>query len=55
LNIGQGKQADTLYILVRNAPVDDSVDIEEGVPVDLDEKRRFVGIEIDERPMLRPS
>jgi len=46
LRIEYDKQADALYILLREAHVDDNIDIEEGVTVDLDEKRHIVGIEI---------
>jgi len=46
LKIEYDKQADALYILLRDAQVDDNIDIEEGVTVDLDEKRHIVGIEI---------
>lgn len=46
MRIEYDKQADALYILLREAHVDDNIDIEEGVTVDLDEKRHIVGIEI---------
>ena len=46
MKIEYDKQADALYILLREARVDDNIDIEEGVTVDLDEKRYIVGIEI---------
>lgn len=46
MKIEYDKQADALYILLRAARVDDNIDIEEGVTVDLDEKRHIVGIEI---------
>ena len=46
MKIEYDKQADALYILLREARVDDNIDIEEGVTVDLDEKRHIVGIEI---------
>jgi uncharacterized protein YuzE len=46
LKIEYDNQADALYILLREAQVDDNIDIEEGVTVDLDEKRHIVGIEI---------
>ena len=46
MKIEYDKQADALYILLREAHVDDNIDIEEGVTVDLDEKRHIVGIEI---------
>ena len=40
------KEADALYIQLREASVEDNIDIEEGVTVDLDEKKHIVGIEI---------
>ena len=46
MRIEYDKQADALYIQLREASVDDNIDIEEGVTVDLDEKRHIVGIEI---------
>jgi len=46
LRIEYDKEADALYIQLRDASVDDNIDIEEGVTVDLDEKRHIVGIEI---------
>ena len=46
MRIEYDKQADALYILLREALVDDHIDIEERVTVDLDEKRHIVGIEI---------
>jgi uncharacterized protein YuzE len=46
LKIEYDKEADALYIQLREAYVDDNIDIEEGITVDLDEKRNIVGIEI---------
>jgi uncharacterized protein YuzE len=46
LRIEYDKEADALYIQLREALVEDNIDIEEGVTVDLDEKRHIVGIEI---------
>jgi uncharacterized protein YuzE len=46
LKIEYDKEADALYIQLREAYVDDNIDIEEGVTVDLDEKRHIIGIEI---------
>ena len=46
MRIEYDKEADALYIQLRKAPVEDNIDIEEGVTVDLDEKRHIVGIEI---------
>jgi uncharacterized protein YuzE len=46
LKIEYDKEADALYIQLREADVGDKVDIEEGVTIDLDENRHIVGIEI---------
>jgi len=46
VKIEYDKEADALYILLKDAPVDNNVDIEEGVTVDLDENKHIIGIEI---------
>ena len=46
MKIEYDREADALYIQLKEAKVDDNIDIEEGVTVDLDEKRHIVGIEI---------
>ena len=46
MRIEYDKEADALYIQLREAKVDDNIDIEEGVTVDLDGKKHIVGIEI---------
>lgn len=46
MRIEYDKEADALYIQLREVSVDDNIDIEEGLTVDLDEKRHVVGIEI---------
>jgi len=46
LKIEYDKEADALYIQLRDALVEDNIDIEEGITVDLDENRHVVGIEI---------
>lgn len=46
MKIEYDKEADALYIQLREASVDNNIDIEEGVTVDLDEKKHIVGIEI---------
>ncbi len=46
MKIEYDKEADALYIQLREASVDDNIDIEEGVTIDLDEKKHIVGIEI---------
>jgi uncharacterized protein YuzE len=46
MKIEYSKNIDALYIRLREAEIGDSVDIEEGVTVDLDEKGHIVGVEI---------
>jgi len=46
LKIEYDKEADALYIQLREASAEDNIDIEEGVTVDLDERKHIVGIEI---------
>jgi uncharacterized protein YuzE len=46
LRIEYDKEADALYIQLREVDVDDNIDIEEGITVDLDENRHVVGFEI---------
>ncbi len=46
MKIEYDREADALYIQLREAYVDDNIDIEEGITVDLDEKRHVIGIEI---------
>jgi uncharacterized protein YuzE len=46
LRIEYDKEADALYIQLREVHVDDNIDLEEGISIDLDEKRHVVGIEI---------
>jgi uncharacterized protein YuzE len=46
MKIEYSKNIDALYIKLREAEIGDSIDIEEGVTVDLDEKGHIVGIEI---------
>jgi len=46
MKVEYDKEADALYIQLKEAQVDDNIDIEEGVTVDLDEKRHIIGIEI---------
>jgi len=46
LRIEYDKEADALYIQLREVRVDDNIDIEEGVTIDLDEEKHIVGIEI---------
>jgi uncharacterized protein YuzE len=46
LKIEYDREADALYIQLREAHVDDNIDIEEGVTIDIDEKKHIIGIEI---------
>ena len=46
MKIEYDKEADALYIQLREAEVGDNLDIEEGGTIDLDENRHIVGIEI---------
>ncbi len=46
MKIEYSKNVDALYIKLREAKITDSMDIEEGVTVDLDEKGHIVGLEI---------
>jgi uncharacterized protein YuzE len=46
LKIEYDKETDALYIQLREAYVEDNIDIEEGITIDLDEKRNIIGIEI---------
>lgn len=56
MKIEYDPEANALYIQIREARVDDNIDIENGVTVDLDEDRHIVGIEIlDATERLRPS
>lgn len=46
MKIEYSKDVDALYIRLREVQIEDSMDIEEGVTVDLDEKGHIIGIEI---------
>lgn len=46
MKIEYSKSVDALYIRLREAKIADSMDIEEGVTADLDEKGHIVGFEI---------
>jgi uncharacterized protein YuzE len=46
MQIWYDREVDALYILLREIPATDSLDVEEGVTVDLDEKGHIVGLEI---------
>ena len=38
--------ADALYIRVRDAPVQESIEVSEGIIVDFDERNEVIGVEI---------
>lgn len=46
MKIEYDPEADALYIQIREARVDDNIDIEDGVSVDVDEGGHIVGVEI---------
>jgi uncharacterized protein YuzE len=46
LKIEYDREADALYIGLTESPVDDNIDIEEGITLDVDKDRHLVGIEI---------
>ena len=46
MKIEYSKDVDALYIKLREAKIADSMDIEEGVTVDIDENGHIVGLEI---------
>jgi uncharacterized protein YuzE len=46
MKIEYDREADALYILLRDADIDDNLDIVEGVTVDLDANRQVIGFEI---------
>lgn len=45
MKIEYDKEADALYIVLRDVPASDSKDLEEGVTIDLDDKGHIVGLE----------
>ncbi len=54
--IEYSKDVDALYIKIRDAKIVDSMDVEKGVTIDIDEKGHIVGIEIlDASEKLNPS
>lgn len=46
MTIEYDKEADALYIVLRNIPASDSKDLEESVTIDLDDKGHIIGLEI---------
>jgi uncharacterized protein YuzE len=56
MRIEYDPEADALYIRIREARAHDTIDIEDGVAVDLDEDRHIVGVEIlDAKTRLSPT
>ncbi len=46
MKIEYDREADALYIQLKEGYVEDNIDVEEGITLDLDENRHIVGIEI---------
>jgi uncharacterized protein YuzE len=46
MKIEYDREADALHILLRDAEVDDNLDITDGVTIDLDANRQVIGLEI---------
>ncbi|MCC6325281.1 MAG: hypothetical protein DCC43_16105 [Candidatus Brocadia sp.] len=46
MKIEYDKEADALYIQLKETRVFDNIDIEDGVTIDIDEKGHIIGIEI---------
>jgi uncharacterized protein YuzE len=46
MKIEYDKEADALYIILRDVPATDSKDLDEGVTIDLDDDGKIVGLEI---------
>jgi len=46
MRIEYDKEADALYIVLRDVAASDSKDLEEGVTIDLDDKGHIVGLEV---------
>ena len=46
MRIEYDKEADALYIMLRDVPASDSKDLEEGVTIDLDGEGHIVGLEV---------
>lgn len=56
MKIEYDREADALYIQLRDAKVDDNIDIEEGVTVDIDGEGHIIGVEVlDASKRLAPS
>ena len=56
MRITYDPEADALYISLRDVSAADSLDVEDGVTVDLDEKGHIIGVEIlDASERLTPE
>ena len=56
MKIEYSKDVDALYIKIRDAKIADSMDVEKGVTIDIDEKGHIVGVEIlDASEKLNPA
>jgi uncharacterized protein YuzE len=56
MKIEYDTEADALYILIREAPAADNIDIEDGVTVDIDGDGHIVGVEVlDASKRLGPA
>lgn len=56
MRIEYDREADALYIHLREVPVADTTDVEEGVMVDLDAEGHIIGVEIlDASKRLSPD
>jgi uncharacterized protein YuzE len=56
MKIEYSKDVDALYIKIRDAKIVDSIDVEKGVTIDIDEKGHIVGVEIlDASEKLNPA
>jgi len=56
MKIEYDTEADALYILIREAPAADNIDIEDGVTVDVDQEGHIVGVEVlDASKRLGPA
>ncbi len=56
MKITYDPEADAIYVLFHDAEPDDSLDVEEGVTVDLDKQGHIIGLEIlDASERLTPE
>lgn len=56
MKITYDPEADALYVALRDVPASDSIDIEDGVSVDLDDGGHIIGLEVlDASTRLTPE